>query len=87
MLIAGRVQRIPQVSFNVEPFGAVASNTERVDVRSSAFANGVKRVMRPKLISQATVEAVSLTDVNSSVASVAEVSAKNVDPAQGVIGN
>lgn len=63
LLVAGRVQGVPQISFNVEPVGTVTSNVEGADVCGPMQPNSLKRMMCLKLVGQATKEVIGLSDI------------------------
>jgi hypothetical protein len=85
LLIAGRVQGVPQISFDVEPVGTVTANMSRADVGCPVQPNALKRMMRPQLITQATVKAVGFTDVQCTEVPVIEALAEDVDASDGSI--
>lgn len=87
LLIAGRVQGVPQICFDVQPVGTVASNTERADVCGSMQPNGLKRMMRLKLIRQPALETVGFTDVDRCVVTVSSWAAEDIDALDGVVGD
>jgi hypothetical protein len=53
LLIAGRVQGVPQISFDVQPFGTVTANDEYADVCGPMAPNGLKGMVPLKLIIKA----------------------------------
>src|ERR1700737_4329224 len=83
LLVAGRVQGVPQICFDVQPVGTVASNMERADVCGPMQSNSLKRMMRLKLIRQTTLEAVGFADVSRSVVAVREAPAEEIDALDG----
>lgn len=85
LLIAGRLKGCPQISFNVQAIGTVACNVERADVCGPMQANSVKRMMRPQLIRQATIEAIGLADIEGGVASSKGLAGEDVDASDRAI--
>jgi hypothetical protein len=87
LLVAGRVQGVPQISFDVQPVGTVASNTTCADVGGSMQPNGLKRMVRLKLIRQTAPEAISFADIDRGIAAVSDMAAEDVDAFDRVVGD
>jgi hypothetical protein len=64
LLIAGRVQGTPKISFNLQSIGRTASNMQSADVSGPMSSNVMQRMVRPKLVSETTFEVVGLSDVD-----------------------
>jgi hypothetical protein len=87
LLIAGRLQGVPQISFDVEPVGTVTSNTESADVSDAMHPTGWKRMVSFKLIRQPTPQAVSLADIDRGIATAANMATEDVDAFDRVVGD
>jgi hypothetical protein len=64
LLIAGRVQGIPKICFGAQPIGKIPGHMERADVCGSMTPNALKAVVRLKLVSQPTLEAIGFSNVD-----------------------
>lgn len=64
LLITGRLQGVPKISFDSQPIGKTPGHMERADVSGPMTPNAVNAVVRMKLVRQPALEAVSLADVD-----------------------
>ncbi len=87
LLIAGRIQGVPQICFNVQPFGTVTGNDERADVCGPMASNCLKRVMRLKLIRQTALETIGFADVDCRMISVPNRTTEDIDALDRVVGD
>jgi hypothetical protein len=85
LLIAGRVQGVPQISFDVQPVGTVTGNMQRADVSGPIQSNILKRMMRLKLVSQTALEAVTFANIKRGEVSVSHLFAEDIDAFNGTI--
>jgi hypothetical protein len=79
LLVAGRVKGVPQISFDVQPFGTVTANDERADVCGPMMPNGRKRMVPFKLVVQAPFQTVGFADVDRRIIAGPCGLAKDVD--------
>ncbi len=85
LLITGRLQGVPKISFNEQPVGTITANVAGTDVRSAMQSNVLKRVMRLKLVSKTPLEVVSFSDVQRCEPTTAELFAEDIDAFNGPI--
>jgi hypothetical protein len=79
LLIAGRVEGVPQIRFDEQPVGTVAANMACTDVCNAVQSHVLKRMMRLKLQSETPLEVVSFSNVQGAESPAAELFAENVD--------
>jgi hypothetical protein len=85
LLIAGRVEGVPQIRFDEQPVGTVAANMACTDMGNAMQSNILKRMMRLKLVSEASLEVVSFPDVQGCEPTASELFAEDVDAFNGPI--
>ena len=79
LLVAGRVKGVPQISFDVQPFGTVTANDEYADVCGPMMPNGRKRMVPFKLIVQTPFQTVGFADIDRRIVAGPCGLAKDVD--------
>jgi hypothetical protein len=64
LLITGRLQGVPKISFDQQPIGKTPGHMERADVSGPMTPNAVNAVMRMKLVREPAFEVVRLSDID-----------------------
>jgi hypothetical protein len=85
LLITGRLEGVPKISFDEQPVGTITANIARTDMGSAMQSNILKRMMRLKLVSEAPLEVVSFPHVQRCEPTTAELFAEDVDAFNGPI--
>jgi hypothetical protein len=85
LLITGRLQGVPKICFNEQPVGTITANMACTDMGNAMQPNILKRMMRLKLVSEASLEVVSFPDVQRCKPTASELFAEDVDAFNGPI--
>lgn len=79
LFVAGRIEGVPEISFNSQALGKTAIYPKGADVRRPLLPNCSKTMMRLKLIAQAVSHIVSLANVLGEPTSIADAFAEDID--------
>jgi hypothetical protein len=79
LLIARRVQGVPEISFDTQPLGQIAGDMERRDMRRPMTPNGLNAVVCMKLVREPAAKIVRLADVDCPERTASQVAAEDID--------
>jgi hypothetical protein len=79
LLIAGRIQGMPKISFDAQTLGSTTIDAEGADVCGPIQPNSIKAMMGLKLVSETPMHVLSFADVLRRPACTADVPADDID--------